>query len=71
VVTLVLTILSVTLLSLFAFSISAKLYPGKKTIILHERAMDDKFIIVLKAEKVPDAENKLKENGADEVIIKL
>ena len=40
VVTLVLTILTVTVLSLLAFSVSSKLYPGKKATIIHERAMD-------------------------------
>jgi hypothetical protein len=69
VVTLVLTILSVTIFSLLAFSVSAKLYPGKKTEIFHERAMDDKFIIVLS--KVADAENVLKMRGANEVIKKI
>jgi hypothetical protein len=68
IVTLVLTILTVTVLSLLAFSISAKLYPGKKTEIFHERAMDDKFIIVLKSDQVSDGENILKKNGAVEVI---
>ena len=68
IVTLVLTILTVTLLSLFAFSVSARLYPGKKAIVIDERAMDDKFIIVLTADKVPDAENILKQTGANEVI---
>ena len=70
VVTLVLTILIVTVLSLFAFSVSAKLYPGKKAEIFHERAMDNKFIIVLKSDKVADAENILKQKGANEVINK-
>ena|ERR1035437_3751305 len=69
IVTLVLTILTVTVLSLLAFSISAKLYPGKKTEIFHERAMDDKFIIVLKSNQVTDGENILKQQGAEEVII--
>ena len=70
IVTLVLTILSVTILSLLAFSISAKLYPGKKAIVFDDRAMNDKFIIVLKSENEPDAEIKLRQNGADEIIRK-
>jgi hypothetical protein len=70
IVTLVLTILSVTVLSLFMFSIRAKLYPGKKAEIIDERALDDKFIIVLNSEKVVDAENVLKQNGANEIINK-
>jgi hypothetical protein len=67
IVTLVLTIFTVTILSLTAFLFSAKLYPGKKAVIFDNRAMDDKFIIVLKSEHVPDAENLLKQQGANEV----
>jgi len=70
IVTLVLTIFTVTILSLFAFSISAKLYPGKKAVVFDERALDDKFIIVLRSDNVPDAENILRQNGANEVINK-
>jgi uncharacterized cupin superfamily protein len=51
--------------------VSAKLYPGKKTEIFHERAMDDKFIIVLNSQKVADGENVLKMRGANEVVIKI
>lgn len=69
IVTIVLTIFTVTILSLFTFALRAKLYPGKKAIIYDERALDDKFIIVL-SDKVPDAETILKQNGANEVIIK-
>ena len=71
IVTLVLTIFTVTIFSLLAFSISAKLYPGKKAVIMNEQAMDDKFIIVLDSEKVPEAENILRQNGANEVINKV
>jgi len=70
IVTLVLTIFTVTILSLFAFSITAKLYPGKKAVVFDIRAMNDKFIIVLKSDDVPDAENLLRENGANEVMQK-
>jgi hypothetical protein len=70
IVTLVLTILTVTILSLLAFSISSKLYPGKRVDVQDERATDDKFIIVLKSGTVPDAEYKLREHGANEVIHK-
>jgi len=69
VVTIVLTILLVTVFSLLAFSVSARLYPGKKAVIMHNRAMDDKFIIVLNSDKVSQAENKLRQLGADEVIL--
>ena len=71
IVTLVLTIFTVTILSLFAFSVSSKLYPGKKAVVIDERATDDKFIIVLKSDSVADAENILKQNGANEVIHKV
>jgi hypothetical protein len=70
VVTIVFTIFSVTILSLAMFSIRAKIYPGKKAIIYDERALDDKFVIVLNPDKVRDAENILKQNGASEVINK-
>jgi hypothetical protein len=70
IVTLVLTILSVTLLTFLAFSISANLYPGKEAIVFDKRALNDKFIIVLKSDKVPDAKSKLLENGANEIILK-
>src|SRR5512133_3037701 len=68
VITLVLTILSVTILGLLVFSIRAKLYPGKKTIVVDKRAMDDKFIIVLNTDKVADADKKLLRMGAEEII---
>lgn len=68
IITLVLTILTVTILSLFAFSLRSKLFPGKKAEVIDERATDDKFIIVLNAENVTDAENVLKKSGANEVI---
>lgn len=68
IITIVLTILTVTILSLFAFSISAKLYPGKQAAVVDKRALDDKFIIVLNVESSPDAEKILLDNGADEVI---
>ncbi len=70
IVTLVLTIFSVTFFTLMAFSISANLYPGKKAVVYDERALNDKFIIVLKSDKVPDAKKKLLENGANEVMLK-
>ncbi len=47
VVTIVATILSITILTLFTFSARAKIYPGKVPEIVHERATDDKFIMVL------------------------
>ncbi len=47
VVTIVATILSITILTLFTFSARAKIYPGKVPEIVHERATDDKFVMVL------------------------
>jgi hypothetical protein len=47
VVTIVATILSITLLTLFTFSIRAKIFPGKVPEIFHERATDDKFVMVI------------------------
>jgi hypothetical protein len=70
IITLVLTILTVTILSLFTFALRAKLYPGKKAVVYDERALDNKFILVLDSDKVPDAENILKQHGAIEVIHK-
>lgn len=54
VVTIVATILSITLLTLFTFSARAKIFPGKKAEIFHERATDDKFVIVLDTENLGD-----------------
>jgi hypothetical protein len=70
IVTLVGTIFSVTIFSLLVFTFRAKLYPGKKAVIYDDRALDDKFVIVLDSGKVEDAENILKQNGAEEVINK-
>ena len=56
VVTIVATILSITLLTLFTFSARAKIFPGKVPEIIHERATDDKFVMVLD-------ENSLGENN--------
>ena len=47
VVTIVATILIVTLLTLFTFSVRAEIFPGKKPHIVHDRATDDKFVMVL------------------------
>jgi hypothetical protein len=70
ILTLVLTIFTVTILSLFVFSIRAKLYPGKKAIVEDVRASDDKFIIVVKKDKVENADNLLRQDGATEIINK-
>lgn len=46
-VTIVATILCITLLTLFTFSIRAKIFPGKHPEIFHPLATDDKFVMVL------------------------
>ncbi len=56
VVTIVATILSITLLTLFTFSVRAKIFPGKVPEIVHERATNDRFVMVLD-------KNKLGENA--------
>lgn len=67
VVTIVATILSITLLTLFTFSARAKIFPGKKPEIMHQRATDDKFVIVLSKESVggkeADIQSIIKEHG--------
>lgn len=64
VVTIVATILSITVLTLFTFSARAKIFPGKKPEIIHERATDDKFVMVL------DKKSLGSENDSIESIIK-
>lgn len=70
VVTIVATILSITLLTLFTFSARAKIFPGKKPKIFHEHATDNKFVIVLDIESLgSDAEavqSIIKEHGVIE-----
>ena len=72
VVTIILTIFSITILSLFTFSWRANLWPSNEKPIFHERATDDKFVILLKREKVDPgkAATVLKETGASEIIEK-
>ena len=41
------TILSITILTLFTFSLRAKIFPGKVPEIYHERATDDRFVMVI------------------------
>ncbi len=54
VVTIVATILSITLLTLLTFSVRAKIFPGKVPEIIHERATDDKFVMVLDKKSLGD-----------------
>jgi len=74
IITLVLTIASITILSLFTFSIRARIYPGKKYILPDLRATDDKFVMVFDAAAsgviFEDLNRLLKDCGAEEVYKK-
>ena len=70
VITIILTIFSITILSLFTFSWRANLWPSNKKPIFHDGATDDKFVILVNKEKadVGRATSVMKETGAIEVI---
>ena len=72
VITIVLTIFSITVLSLFTFSWRANLWPSNEKPIYHPRATDDKFVILVNKERVDvnTATSVMKESGAIEVIEK-
>lgn len=74
VITIVGTILLITLGTLFNFSVSAKIFPGKKPVIIDVRVTDDKFIIVLDQDKMgilkPEITRLFESNGASEVYEK-
>jgi hypothetical protein len=74
VVTIVITILTVTLASLFTFSLRAKIYPGKSYILPDARSTDDKFVMVFDKSKQSsgsgDLESILLKKGAVEVYEK-
>ena len=74
VITIVGTILTITLLTLFTFSIRSKIFPGKTADIIDVRATDDKFVIVLDQEKMgiekPEITQLFQSNGATEVYEK-
>lgn len=72
VVTIILTILSITILSLFTFSWRANLWPSNEKPIFHERATDDKFVILVDREKADGAQaaSLMKGSGASEIIEK-
>lgn len=74
VVSIVATILSITLLTLFTFSARAKIFPGKKAEIIDIRATDDKFIIALNKEELGNDESSVaeifKDSGASEIYEK-
>ncbi|MCD6659436.1 MAG: DUF3341 domain-containing protein [Lentimicrobium sp.] len=74
VVTVVITILTVTLASLFTFSLRAKIYPGKAYILPDKRSTDDMFVMVFDKSVAKNAgsnlEDILREKGAIEVYEK-
>jgi hypothetical protein len=72
VITIVLTIFSITILSLFTFSWRANLWPSNEKPIYYIGATDDKFVILVKKEKtdVSRATSVMKASGAIEVIEK-
>ena len=72
VITIILTIFSVTILSLFTFSARAKIWPNVNHPIHHEGATDDKFVIMFDKDQVDEAKVKqlLKDLGAVEIIEK-
>lgn len=72
VITIVLTIFSITILSLFTFSWRANLWPSNEKPIYHPEATDDKFVILVNKEKADAARaaSVLKETGAIKVIEK-
>jgi len=75
VVTIILTIFTVTIASLAAFSARSKLYPGRENTIFDYRATDDKFVIVVGSDIKDDSSSEIaakvmKEHGAVEVIDK-
>ena len=75
VVTIVLTIFTVTIASLAAFSARSKLYPGRENTIFDYRATNDKFVIVVNTDITDSSSAEkavivMKENGAVEVFDK-
>ena len=73
VVTIVLTIFTVTIASLAAFSARSNLFPGRENTIFDDRATDDKFVIVVDSMDKSLAEKAaalMKEEGATEVLEK-
>jgi hypothetical protein len=75
VVTIVVTIFTVTILSLAAFSARSKLFPGRDNTIFDLRATDDKFVIVVISEDAEKSRSEragklMEEQGAIEVLDK-
>ncbi len=67
IITIILTILIVTLTSLATFSARGKLYPGKVAEIIHQRATDDKFVLIVKEDSQTDLHALFSSNGATEI----
>ncbi len=75
VVTIVVTIFTVTIASLAAFSARSKLFPGRNNTIFDHRATDDKFVIVVETDvqdksTAEKAGNIMTKRGAIEVFDK-
>ncbi|HLN20787.1 MAG TPA: DUF3341 domain-containing protein [Bacteroidales bacterium] len=70
VVTIVITIFTVTVLSLFLFSARSRMIPGRENTIFDLRATDDKFIIVAEKTEGKDPSLIMHGNGALEVTEK-
>jgi hypothetical protein len=75
VVTIVITIFTVTIASLAAFSARSKLIPGRENTIFDHRATDDKFVIVVNTDILDNSKSEqiatlMKEQGAVEVLDK-
>lgn len=74
VITIVLTILSITILGLFTFSVMAGIYPGKTAKTFDLRSTDDKFVIVIDQRQVKTDQalinSLLQAQGASEIMEK-
>ena len=75
VVTIILTIFTVTILSLAAFSARSNLFPGRDNTVFDYRATDNMFVIVVIPDDLDNTKNDLsgklmKEHGAIEIIDK-
>ena len=72
VITIILTIFSITILSLFTFSLRANLWPSNEKPVYHRGATDDKFVILVNKEKADAARaaSVMKDTGAIEVLEK-
>jgi hypothetical protein len=75
VVTIILTIFTVTIASLAAFSARSKLFPGRENTIFDDRATDDKFVIVVNTDSLDNSKSGqlvslMQEEGAVEVYDK-